>query len=99
MALIGSFVKQPVEIWLVDISYATFLGARTASSITPTTTTPVGQTLAGSVLSGQTLQLQVAGGTDGQSYRWVVTTDLVIGGVTARVQDEFDCVVTEVPNT
>lgn len=96
MALIGSMTKQPGEILPVDISYASVIGVRTASSITPTVTVPVGMTAVSQVLSGQVLQIYLSGGTNAQSYRWTVVTDIVIGGATTRVEDEFDVVVEDV---
>lgn len=97
MALIGSFTKQPSEKLPVDITYAAVIAGRTTTSITPVTTVPTGMT-AGEVqqLTGEVLQIYVAGGTTGQTYRWVVQTSIVIGGKTTVVEDEFDVVVLEV---
>ena len=96
MSLIGSFTKQPIEELPFDISYASVIGGRTATSITPTVTVPAGMTKPAELLSGQTLQIYAAGGATANSYRWVVTTAIVIGGLTTRVQDEIDIVVLEV---
>ena len=98
MALIGSFTKQPGEAGPADISYAAVIGTRTADSITPTVTVPTGMTMTSATVSGTTLQIYYAGGTNATSYRWVVSTAIVIGGKTTIVEDEFDVVVTEVPN-
>lgn len=96
MALIGAFTKQPREIIPVDISYTGVIGGRAASAVMPTVEVPSGMTIAGQVVSGSTVQIYVAGGTTGSSYRWVVLTDILIGGLTTRVEDEFDVVVLEV---
>lgn len=96
MSLIGSFTKQPIEELPFDISYTSVIGGRTVTSITPTVTVPTGMTQASAVVSGQTLQIYVVGGTTATSYRWVVTTAILIGGSTTRVQDEIDVVVLEV---
>lgn len=96
MSLIGSFPKQPIEELPFDVSYASVIGGRTATSITPTVTVPTGMTQMSAIVSGQVLQIYVAGGTTANSYRWVVTTAIVIGGLTTRVQDEIDVVVLEV---
>lgn len=49
-----------------------------------------------SIVSGQTLQIYLSGGVTGATYRWVLQTDIVMGGATTRVEDEFDVVVLEV---
>lgn len=88
---IGAFTKQPAEIIAVPISYARFLGTRTASSISATVTAPSGMTESETAaVSGSVLQVWVSGGTDGSSYRWKVVTDIVVGGKTERLEDEFD---------
>lgn len=96
MSLIGSFTKQPAEDLPFDINYASVIGGRTVTSITPTVTVPAGMTKPAELLSGQVFQIYVASGTTATSYRWVVTTAIVIGGLTTRVQDEIDVVVLEV---
>lgn len=96
MALIGAFTKQPREILPADISYAAVIGARTATSITCTVEVPAGMTAVSQIVSGTTLQIYVSGGATAQTYRWVVLADIVIGGRTTRVEDEFDVVVLEV---
>lgn len=98
MALLGSTGKQPSEAGPIDIHYADVIAGRTTSSITPTVTVPTGMTMASAEVTGETLQIYYAGGTTGTSYRWVVKTDIVIGGKTTTVEDEFDIVVAEVPN-
>lgn len=91
MAVIGSFTKQPAEILRVPISYARVLGTRTADGITPTITAPSGMTQSETAsVSGAVLQLWVAGGADGATYRWKVVSDIVVGGKAERVEDEFD---------
>lgn len=96
MALLGSFTKQPAEQLPVDISYADVIGARTASAITPTVTVPSGMTSISSVVTGNVLQIYVATGLTGQTYRWIVRTSITIGGLVTIVEDEFDVVVLEV---
>lgn len=98
MPLIGSFTKQPTEILPVDVRYSAVLGNRVAQSIVPAIAVPAGMTLESDEVSGSTLQMYVSGGTDGQTYRWVVTTDIMISGRLTRVEDEFDVLVEEVPN-
>lgn len=96
MALLGSFTKQPAEQLPVDISYADVIGSRTASAIVPTVTIPSGMTSISSVVTGNVLQIYVATGVTGQTYRWVVRTSITIGGLVTIVEDEFDVVVLEV---
>ena len=95
MALIGSFVKQPGEQLPVDISYAEVIGTRTASAIAISVSTPAGMTKVSEDvdLPGKALQLYVAGGTDGQGYRWTVTATITISGRQTIMEDEFDVVV------
>ncbi len=95
MALIGTVLKQPREILPVDISYAKAIGARTYSSITPSVEVPAGMTLSATVVSGTTVQLVIAGGTSGQTYKWTLLSDVVMGGVTSRLEDEFIVLVEE----
>jgi hypothetical protein len=99
MALLGSFTKQPGEILPVDISYEDVIGERTATEITTTIATPSGMTKVSDEISGSDLQIYLSGGTDGVAYRWVVVTDITIGGKVTRVEDEFDVLVEEVSNT
>ena len=99
MSLIGSAPKQPIEILPFDISYAAVIGSRTASSITPTITVPAGMTQTSAIVSGTNLQIYVSGGTHLTGYRWVITTAIVIGGITTRVQDEYDWVINEISDT
>ncbi len=96
MALIGSMLKQPGEILPVDISYADVIGGRVVTSITPTITVPGGMTKVSEQVSGQVLQIYLSGGVNATSYRWTVACDIVIGGRTTRVEDEFDVVVEEI---
>lgn len=97
MALIGTLIKQPREILPVDISYAATIGARAPSSITPTVETPPGMTTISIAtdLPSKTVQLYIGGGTAGQTFKYTVLTDIVIGGSTSRVEDEFLVVVEE----
>lgn len=96
MALLGSFTKQPSEQLPVDISYADVIGGRTATDITPTITVPSGMTSISSSVTGSVLQIYVATGSTGTTYRWVVRTSITIGGLVTIVEDEFDVVVLEV---
>jgi hypothetical protein len=96
MALIGSFTKQPREKLPVDIDYTSVIAGRTVSSMTPTVETPSGMTLTSSAVSGETIQLYLSGGTDGVTYTWTVLMDIVIGGKTTTVEDEFTVTVEEV---
>lgn len=96
MPLIGSFDKQPREQLPVDIDYSEVIAGRTVTSIVPTVEVPAGMTKVSHQVSGETLQIYVSGGTSGQSYRWVVLTDITISGNLTRVEDEFDVVVLEV---
>ena len=96
MALLGSFTKQPAEQLPVDISYASVIGSRTATSIVPAVTVPAGMTSISSVVTGSILQIYVATGTTANTYRWVVRTSITIGALVTIVEDEFDVVVLEV---
>ncbi len=96
MAIIGSTLKQPREILLLDLDYSDAIGTRTASSVTPTVEVPSGMTLERTLVSGKVVQLQLSGGTDETVYRWTVLTDIVIGGSTMRLEDEFHVLVQEV---
>ena len=89
-------IKQPGETLPVDIIYDDVINGRTYTSITPTVSTPSGITLVSQQLSGTVLQLYVAGGTGGQSYKWTISTAIVIGGRTTVVEDEFFTIVEEV---
>lgn len=96
MTVIGSFVMQSREILPVDVSYDTVIGGRTVDSITVTPEVPVGMILVSQTITANVLQLYVRGGTTGTSYRWTLLCDIVIGGKTTRVEDEFDIVVTDI---
>ena len=96
MPLLGSFTKQPSEQLPVDISYATVIGSRTATSIVPVVTVPAGMTSISSIVTGTTLQIYVATGITANTYRWAVQTSITIGGLVTIVEDEFDVVVLKV---
>ena len=96
MALIGSMAKQPTEILPMDIVYDNVIGGRTVTSITTTVTTPSGMTKVSEQIAGNILQIYVGGGTSGVSYRWVILTDITIGGRITRTEDEIDVVVLEI---
>jgi len=99
MALIGSFTKQPGESLPIDISYATVIGGRTTTSVTPVVTVPSGMTMSETQdydVGTDTLQIYCAGGTTAVTYRWTVVCTIVIGGKDTIVEDEFDVVVLEV---
>ena len=93
MALLGSWVQQPAEHLPVDISYSTVIGGRTVTSITTMIIVPAGMVKDSEQISGENLQIYCSGGTDGTTYRWTVRTDIVIGGKTTTVEDEFDIIV------
>lgn len=95
MAVIGSITKQPREILPIDLDYSKVIGTRIVDSITPTIEVPAGMTLSSSQVSGNVLQLYVASGTTGTAYTWTVLTDIVIGGRTSRLEDEFTVLVEE----
>jgi len=95
MSIIGTINKQPREILPVDIDYAKVIGSRTVDSITPTIETPTGMTLASSSVTGSVVQLYISGGTTGNTYKWTLLTDIVIGGKTSRLEDEFTVIVEE----
>lgn len=95
MAIIGTVTKQPREILPVDISYAKAIGTRAFTSLTPAVETPAGMTLAAVLVADTTVQVVISGGTAGQVYKWTVLTDIVIGGVTSRLEDEFAVLVEE----
>ncbi|MBB1161468.1 phage fiber-tail adaptor protein [Aquariibacter albus] len=96
MAMMGSFPKQPGETLPVDIDYSAVIAGRTVDSLTPTVTTPVGLTKVSEQVSGNVLQLYLSGGTAGQTYKWTISTAIVIGGRTTVVEDEFITLVEEV---
>lgn len=95
MPFVGSVEKQPAEKWPVDISYATWLGTRTADSISVSVTAPSGMVLDYTAATSDTVQVGVSGGTAGQSYTWTVTTTIVIGGRNHVLEDEFTVSVVE----
>jgi hypothetical protein len=95
MPLLGAKTKQPREELPVDIDYTDVIAGRPYTSITPTVEVPVGMTKVSAEVSGTVLQIYLAGGTDGQHYHWTVLTEIVIGGKTTKVEDEFDVVVEE----
>jgi hypothetical protein len=92
----ASMTKQPSEILPVDIVFSTFIAGRTTTLISPVVTVPTGMTKVSEQLSGETLQLYVGGGTTGTTYRWVVTTEVTIGGKISKIEDEFDVVILEI---
>lgn len=95
MAILFTQVQQPIEILLREINYDKFLAGRVATSITPVVTAPLGQTTNATNLSGNKFQLWPMGGQDQNAYKWIVVTELVIGGFMERVKDTFYIVVTE----
>lgn len=92
----GALTKQAAEALPVDVSFGSVIGARTATSVATVVTPPAGMTLVSQLVSGPMLQLYISGGTSGQTYRWTLLTDIVIGAQTTRVKDEFDVVVQDV---
>ena len=96
MALMGSFTKQPGETLPVDIDYTAVIAGRTVSTLTPTITVPSGLTMVSNQVSGNVLQIYLSGGTAGASYKWTISTAIVIGGRTTIVEDEFITLVEEV---
>lgn len=99
---LGSMPKQPGEKLPVDIDYSRVIGCEvTASSIALTVTAPSGMALDATTTSAADKrgQLWISGGTDGNSYSWTVVADIVIGGRTVRVEDEFLVEVAEVTAT
>ncbi len=95
MAVLGICDKQPREIIDIVVSYADALAGREATSIVPNIETPAGMTLAGTDIGPDSVRLYVAGGTSGQTYQWTVLTDIVVGGKTLRLEDEFIAAVQE----
>lgn len=96
MAVIGSMTKQPRERLPVDIDYTEVVAGRTVTTFTPTVETPVGITVSNVSMSGNKLQIYVSGGTTGQAYKITILMDLLIGGITSTVEDEFNVLVEEV---
>jgi hypothetical protein len=96
MAILGTLIKQPREIIDVDISYAKVLGSRVTDEITTSIEVPAGMTLGAQTIGSDSVKLFVSGGASGQTYRWTVLTDLIVGGMTIRVEDEFLVSVEEV---
>ena len=96
MALMGTMTKQPGETLPVDIDYTAVIAGRTVSSLTPTITVPSGITMVSNQVSGNVLQIYLSGGTDAQSYKWTISTSILIGGRTTIVEDEFIVLVQEV---
>ena len=96
MAIVGALTKQPREIVAVDLDYTQAIDGRTVSLITPSIEAPSGMALESAQVDGSVLQVYMSGGTAGQVYRWTVLTDIVIGGRTTRLEDEWHVLVEEV---
>ena len=97
--LLGSYVKQDVDEWTVDIGLANFIGGRSYTLITHNVVVPTGMTNLSTILSGTDLQLMPAGGTDLNGYRFVVNIAITIGGLIQKVQAELDVIINNTPNT
>lgn len=95
---LGSYVKQDVEDLPVDIGFADVIAGRSYTSITVTPVVPTGMSNLSTLQSGTDYQLMPSGGTHLTTYRWVVNTAIVIGGLTVKLQDEFDVIINNIPN-
>jgi hypothetical protein len=87
MALLGIFTKQPAEVLDYDISYKDLL-SRDGDEIESAnvTVTPEMGVQPTWTINGDRVKVWVAGGTDGVTYRFEVTTTTKMGRVK---QDEF----------
>ena len=96
--LLGSYVKQNVDEWTVDVGLASFIGGRAYGTITPTVVVPAGMTNLSTLVSGTDIQIMPAGGTDLTGYRFVINVAIVIGGLTHKVQAELDVIINNTPD-
>lgn len=99
MPLLGSFPKQTTERLPVSIDYSQVAGTQPVSAMSPVIVVPAGMVKDSHSVQGTTLTIFVSGGTDGQTYRWVVITDLTVDAGLITVEDEFDVRVADVPDT
>lgn len=93
MTLLASFIKQPREKGMVQISYAEVIAGRTVDSMTLMLEIPAGMTSEGYVISGSNMQFHYAGGTDMSGYRFTAVMTIIIGGFHIVAEDEIDIVV------
>lgn len=95
MASLGNFTKQPRERLPVDISFGTFIGTRTATSITPAIEVPSGLTVEQNGVNNNVLQLFISSGTSGVIYKVVILTTIVISAQSHIIEDYFNVLVEE----
>ena len=98
MSLIGSFPKQPREADIFELDYTGYIAGRVVDSIACTPTVPAGISSAGNQFFGNVLQVKYHGGTNGNSYRFVLLTTITIAGYGHVVERELDIVVAEFPD-
>lgn len=69
MAVLGKFVKQPVDVQDYDFDFNDYLTASSDTAVSHTVTAETGLTVVGSTLNAGVVKVFVSGGADGSSYK------------------------------
>lgn len=94
MAIVGTLIKQPLEIRRANIDFADFLGDGQKVSVATIKVEPAG--IAANVINtlpDTNVTLLISSGVDGETYKITVTTDITDG---QRVESELIVPVEEV---
>jgi len=81
MAVLGTFVKQPVEVQDYVIDFSTWLTSLNDAIQSHTVVATTGITVSNSTLVGASVQVWLSGGTDGNTYKISVTLTTTQGRV------------------
>jgi len=92
MALLGKFVKQPIEVQDYVVDFSTWLTGLNDTVQSHTVAAETGIVVNSSVMTGGAVQIWLSGGTDGMTYKVTVTLTTVQGRVK---QSEFKIKVKE----
>ena len=72
MSILGSFVKQPLEILDYDVDFGAWFVGRGDTPVSIAITTDPGIVLSGNSLVGTMAKVVLSGGTDGVKYKITV---------------------------
>jgi hypothetical protein len=86
MTMLGSFLKQPVEVESYTINYSEYLVDGDQITSSSAFTDPVGLTVDNVYVEPPRVCVWLSGGTNNVTYKVTVTTDTADGRV---MQDEF----------
>lgn len=86
MAVLGSFIKQPIEVQDYVIDFSTWLTGLNDTVQSHTVAADTGIVVDSSVMTGGAVQIWLSGGTNGVTYKITVTLTTVQGRVK---QSEF----------